>query len=50
MKLVKRDNELYVYTPEKPVKVFFADEVVTDQDRKNYDVVQVEVNRDAKQR
>jgi len=43
MKTERRDGELYL--KEKPVKVFFANEKVTDLDKKNYTIVQLEVEK-----
>jgi uncharacterized protein YpmB len=45
MKLKKIDDELYVDIPKKEVKVFFADDVVTEEDKRTYDIVQLEIKR-----
>lgn len=45
MKTEYRDGELYLV--EKPVKVFFANETVSDRDREKYTIVQLEVEKNA---
>lgn len=44
----KRDGELYVVLPKKPVKIFFKDDIITDEDRKNYDIVQFDFSRSSR--
>lgn len=43
MRTERRDGELYLEA--KPVKVFFADDLVTEEDKRKYTIVQLEIKR-----
>ena len=44
MKVERRDGELYLVA--KPVKVFFADDVITEEDENNYTIVRLYIKRE----